>query len=125
MRAFVAAVILLSATCVLAQTGASAACSKVATLALSNVAIESATLVAPGTFAPAGAKPTTRAAKTFSDAPEFCRVIAHGRPTPDSDIVIEVWLPTSNWNGRFQGIGTGGFAGVIPYPSMAASVSRG
>ena len=124
-RAFATATLLLSATCAFAQTGDSTACSKVSTLALSNVAIESATLVAPGTFTPAGAKPNARAAKTYSETPEFCRVIAHSRPTADSDIVIEVWLPTSNWNGRFQGIGTGGFAGVIPYLSMAASVTRG
>jgi feruloyl esterase len=55
----------------------------------------------------------------------MCRVIATSRPTADSDIRIEVWLPMSGWNGRLQGIGTGGFAGVIPYTSLALSVIRG
>ena len=29
------------------------------------------------------------------------------RPSADSDIKIEVWLPTSGWNGKFQGVGNG------------------
>ena len=35
------------------------------------------------------------------------------KPSSDSDIRFEVWLPASNWNGKFQGIGNGGYAGAI------------
>jgi feruloyl esterase len=35
------------------------------------------------------------------------------KPTPDSLINMELWLPTQNWNGKFMGVGNGGFAGSI------------
>lgn len=124
MRAIFISTLLLSAIGV-AQVSAPVACSNVAKLALNHVSVESATLVAAESFTPPGLKPGVAPAKAFATAPEFCRVVAHSRPTSDSNIVIEVWLPTSNWNGRFQGIGTGGFAGVIPYVGLAESVTRG
>ncbi len=57
--------------------------------------------------------------------PEFCRVAATLKPTPDSDIKIEVWLPTSGWNGKFEGVGNGGLAGSIQLRNMIAPVSQG
>jgi feruloyl esterase len=53
------------------------------------------------------------------DLPPFCRVAATLKPSADSDIKIEVWLPLENWNGRFQAVGNGGFAGSIEYAAMA------
>ena len=45
------------------------------------------------------------------DAP-FCRVQGTIRPSPDSDITYEVWLPpAAAWNGKYEGVGNGGFAG--------------
>jgi hypothetical protein len=35
------------------------------------------------------------------------------KPTSDSLINMELWLPTQNWNGKFMGVGNGGFAGSI------------
>ena len=35
------------------------------------------------------------------------------RPTSDSVINMELWLPIQNWNGKFMGVGNGGFAGSI------------
>ncbi|HEV2116622.1 MAG TPA: tannase/feruloyl esterase family alpha/beta hydrolase [Terriglobales bacterium] len=55
----------------------------------------------------------------------FCRVTAVARPSADSDIKIEVWLPASGWNGKFQGQGNGGFAGEINYRLMAIAVGDG
>jgi feruloyl esterase len=46
-------------------------------------------------------------------------------PSSDSAIKIEVWLPVSGWNGKFQAVGNGGFAGVISYGALGASVSAG
>lgn len=45
--------------------------------------------------------------------PAFCRIAATLRPTSDSQIKIEVWLPESTWNGKLLGIGGGGLAGNI------------
>jgi feruloyl esterase len=59
------------------------------------------------------------------DLPPFCRVAATLRPSADSDIKIEVWLPLTNWNGKFQAVGNGGFAGSIEYNFMAAALRSG
>ncbi len=61
----------------------------------------------------------------FASLPEFCRVAATLRPSPDSDIKIEVWMPASGWNGKFQAVGNGGWAGTISYPAMATVLARG
>jgi feruloyl esterase len=37
--------------------------------------------------------------------PAFCHVTATLKPTSDSDITINVWLPVSGWNGKMVGIG--------------------
>src|SRR5215471_5425997 len=56
--------------------------------------------------------------------PAFCRVAATLRPSTDSEIEMEVWLP-ENWNGKFQFVGGGGWAGIISYPAMAAALQEG
>jgi feruloyl esterase len=58
--------------------------------------------------------------------PAHCRVAATLKPTSDSDIKMEVWLPTSAaWNGKFEAVGGGGWAGVISYPAMATALQDG
>jgi feruloyl esterase len=58
--------------------------------------------------------------------PAFCRVQATLTPSNDSDIKIEVWLPDSAaWNGKFQAVGNGGWAGTIAYPAMATALTAG
>jgi feruloyl esterase len=57
--------------------------------------------------------------------PAFCRVAATLRPTNDSDIKIEVWLPASGRNGKLQAVGNGGWAGMISYSAMAQALRRG
>src|SRR5882762_11835972 len=52
---------------------------------------------------------------TLDGLPAFCRVAGVIRPTTDSAIRFEVWMPESAWNERFLGVGNGGFAGVIGY----------
>ena len=32
-------------------------------------------------------------------------------PTSDSEIKIEVWMPATGWNGKFQGVGNGAWLG--------------
>jgi len=51
----------------------------------------------------------------------FCRVAG----VIDPEIRFEVWMPPpAVWNGKFNGVGNGGLAGFIAYPSMAAALGR-
>jgi feruloyl esterase len=57
---------------------------------------------------------------------QVCRAQVTSRPTADSDIRIEVWIPLgAAWNGKFVQVGNGGFAGAIPQPLMMLMASRG
>jgi feruloyl esterase len=110
---------------------APASCDSLASLALPHARVESAQLVAQGAFvAPAGggregAAGRGAAVNPYAKTPAFCRVSATLTPTSDSDIKAEVWLPASTWNGKYQAVGGGGWAGVISYPAMAAAVAGG
>jgi feruloyl esterase len=56
----------------------------------------------------------------------FCLVQASLTPTADSDIRIEVWLPTSeSWNGKFLGVGNGALTGSIWRTSMVRPLQSG
>ena len=48
-----------------------------------------------------------------ANIPAHCRVQMILKPTSDSLINMELWMPTQNWNGKFMGVGNGGFAGSI------------
>jgi feruloyl esterase len=62
----------------------------------------------------------------YENTPAFCRVAATIRPSPDSVIKVEVWLPpASAWNGKFMAIGNGGQAGQIYYQQMGTPLSLG
>jgi feruloyl esterase len=102
-----------------AQAPEGTPCANLAVLTIPNVVINAATAVAAGAFDPPGASaPIT--------LPAFCRVEATARPTSDSDIKFEVWIPpTEAWNGKFQGVGNGGYMGSISYTAMAAALRRG
>ena len=55
-----------------------------------------------------------------------CRVSFTIKPTPDSDIKVELWLPASeDWNGKFLGTGNGMLGGKIMYPMMLPALARG
>jgi len=48
--------------------------------------------------------------------PPFCRVQGISKPSAQSDIRFEVWLPErAAWNGKFLSTGEGGFAGQLNY----------
>lgn len=54
----------------------------------------------------------------------FCRVEAQSKPTGDSNIGFELWLPAkADWNGKFQGVGSGGSLGSIGYSAMAGPLA--
>src|SRR6185437_4014286 len=57
--------------------------------------------------------------------PAFCRVVGRIHPEPGSDIHFEVWMPSAGWDGRFNGVGTGGFAGSIDYLTLGLALKSG
>jgi feruloyl esterase len=90
---------------------AAATCAGLASLVLPDTTITAAQPIPAGTYtAPDGA--------VFTNLPAFCRVAATLTPTSDSNIKIEVWLPSSGWNGRFFGTGNGSIGGVIQYGAL-------
>ena len=109
-----------------AAPAAAASCESLSALALPAAEVTSAATVPAGAFRPPAAPGgNPAAASPFASLPAFCRVTATLKPTSDSDIRIEVWLPAAGWNEKFQAVGNGGWAGVIPYGSLAAAVAGG
>ena len=107
-----------------AALAAPATCESLASLALPHATIDSAQPVAAGAFtAPAGGR--SGAPNPYANTPAFCRVAATLTPSSDSNIKAEVWLPAPGWNGKYQAVGGGGWAGVISYPAMATAVAAG
>jgi len=105
-----------------------ATCSTLASLVLPETRITNTSVVAAGTFIPPGAsgeRALAAAARTFGGLQAFCRIAATLTPSDDSDIKIEVWMPTGEWNGKFQAVGNGAFTGSIRYNSLANAVGRG
>jgi feruloyl esterase len=123
---------------------AQAPCEQLQSLKLPDTTITSVMTVAAGAFvnpapppapqpdaidppppaAPAGGR--GGAAQTPQMLPAYCRMLATLKPSPDSDIKIEVWLPVgAAWNGKYEAVGGGGWAGVISYPALANAVQEG
>ncbi len=98
-------------------------CEQLDSLELPHTEITISERIEAGTFAAAGANPSTRDA--FARLPPFCRVAGTRRPTSDSDIRFEVWMPESNWNGKFVAVGNGAWGGAIPYSAMIAPLAKG
>src|SRR5207237_4896030 len=102
-----------------AAVGSGTACANLAALTIPNVTIRSAASVGAGPFTAPGARQEIQ-------LPAFCRVEATARPTSDSEIKFEVWIPpTDVWNGKFQGVGNAGYQGSIGYAAMATALRKG
>ena len=106
-----------------------ATCESLASLTLPDATITSAQSVAAGAFSvPASGRGGGRGGDpnaAFKELPAFCRVSVTLKPSADSDIKMEIWLPAAGWNGKFEGVGNGGLAGTISYNSMAPGLQRG
>ena len=99
-----------------------AACQQLQALAPPQATITLARVVDAGQFTPPNADGTAR---PLAVARAFCRVAATLKPSSDSDIAIELWMPVSGWNGKFQAVGNGAFNGSIGYAALAAALDRG
>ena len=93
-------------------------CDALAHLALPDTTIVTAEPVTGGTFTPPYGAP-------LKELPAFCRVSGILRPTSDSVIRFEVWMPEQGWNHRFLGAGNGGFAGSIYYGQLGDNLKSG
>lgn len=120
---------LLIALTALASTMAAETCESLTGLKVPNTTIVASRQVAAGSFTPPpGFQPNPLAglaAVPASDLPVFCAVTGVIRPAKASEIGFELWMPVSNWNHKFIGVGNGGFGGTIPYSSMTAPLSGG
>jgi feruloyl esterase len=106
--------VLLVVFTVAAIPAMAAPCESLSTLKLSNTTITAAESVAAAAGARGGAA-----------VPAYCRVRATIRPTSDSEIKIEVWMPASGWNGKFQGVGNGAWLGSITTNALSSAIQRG
>src|SRR5215470_10053819 len=123
-----------------------ASCESLKSLALPNTTIVAAEMVQAGPFVPQGRGPAPAPAPAAAAdgrgrgrggpggppapqqmLPAHCRVNAILRPSPDSEIEMEAWFPASadGWNGKFQFVGGGGWAGIISFPAMANALQEG
>ncbi len=141
---------LLIGAALVAAPALGANCEDMARLNIPNVKVDGAQLVAAGAFTPppaprvgaapenngvapqgraqgagqANGAPATTRLNPYKSLPAFCRVQLSDKPSSDSDIKIEVWMPQNGWNGKFEGVGNGGWAGVIGYPAHGRSRRR-
>ncbi|HET7872894.1 MAG TPA: tannase/feruloyl esterase family alpha/beta hydrolase, partial [Terriglobales bacterium] len=92
-----------------------AGCESLSSLKLPETTIVSARTINSGT--------ETR--PELKNAPPFCHVVMEIKPSADSQIRVEVVMPLTGWNGRFQGTGNGGFGGTVTYVALAGSLRRG
>jgi feruloyl esterase len=64
--------------------------------------------------------------ESYKDLPPFCKVTTILKPSPDSMVSIEVWLPIRTWNGKFLGTGNSGYADLgINHFYLAEGLRRG
>jgi tannase/feruloyl esterase len=100
-------------------------CSQLSDLKLPHTTITSAHIVRTGEFTlpPDSSPPSSDFFTAFKKLRAFCRVEGVSQPTSDSHIEFEVWLPGSDWNGKYEGAGNGGFGGSMNYYRLAEAIN--
>jgi feruloyl esterase len=114
---------ILFATAGMGQSAPPGSCAELGKLALPQAAITSARLTPAGAFLPPAAPGAASPRGDFKSLPAFYRVEATLKPADDSDIRIEVWLPASGWNGKYQAVGNGGWSSAIGYAEPARALA--
>jgi feruloyl esterase len=123
------------ALALLLAAGSPANCESLRALSTPQTIVMSADLVPAGVFTPpppapaAGVAPAAAAGGApvaREPVPAHCRVKLTLKPTSDSNIYSELWLPADNWNGKLLVVGNGGFAGSIQgYGDMQVALRLG
>jgi feruloyl esterase len=118
----------------LAGASTPATCDSLRTLSTPQVTVTASEIVPAGVFVPPpapgagrGAPPAATAAPQRPEPiPQHCRVKLTLKPSSDSNIYSELWMPTDGWNGRLLVVGNGGFAGSIQgYGDMQIALRLG
>ena len=134
---------LASLSFALLAAASTAPCEGLRSVPLAQATIAKAEVVQAGVFvappqpippAPAGARQGGPAVGRQGGAPapapepipRHCRVTMVLKPSSDSNINVELWMPTDNWNGKLLVVGNGGFAGSIQgYGDMQIALRLG
>jgi len=111
----------------LAGASSPATCDSLRTLSTPQVTVTAAETVPAGVFvqppAPGAATATTQHPEPI---PRHCRVKLTLKPSSDSNIYSELWMPADGWNGKLLVVGNGGFAGSIQgYGDMQVALRLG
>lgn len=98
------------------STYAATDCAALSAVTTEDSTVTSATLVAAGATISGNVVPVA-----------LCRVQGVARPSSDSEIKWEVWLPqtAAEWTGRMKVNGTGGYAGATPIARLAQDIGDG
>ena len=113
----------LASARVAVPVAAAGSCEGLMSLKLPSTTITSAK-VAPATL-PDTKTIVADAPRRAVSLPESCRVAATLRPSSDSEIKMEIWMPVSNWNGKYQAVGNGAFNGNINEGALTTALARG
>lgn len=126
--AVVASLLVLHLAAASRSAEAAVPCESLVRLSLPDTTVSIAESIGAGRFTPPASPGRAIAATTreaLAKLPAFCRVALIAKPSADSDIRIEVWLPIAGWNGKLQAVGDGGLAGIIPFALMAPALAQG
>jgi feruloyl esterase len=111
---------------VIAFTGESSACESLSRQRIGSTEVTAAEIIERGAFrVPFESRNSAATNAVLAGLPAFCRVEAVARPTADSSIGIEIWLPESGWNGMLLAVGNGAWAGTISYAALADALADG
>ena len=119
---------------VIPNLAAAASCESLASMAFPDATITLAQSVAAGAFVPEppangrgarGGGGRDGNANPYADVPAFCRVTATLKPSADSAIKMELWMPMTGWNGKYQTAGNGAYAGTLGQQGLTQAVKRG
>lgn len=97
-----------------ALAGTPTSCASLSTFSYQNTTINSASSQPGGPYVAPDAWHLA-----FTNLPPYCDVSATIKPTADSSINVRVWMPTTNYNGRYLGTGNGGYAGGFFFSELA------
>lgn len=90
-----------------------------ASLKLDNASVISAAGVAANSYVPAGSS------APIQNLAAFCKITGQARPTSDSLINFEIWVPKEGWNGKFVTTGNGGYSPAMKPNDMANALRQG
>lgn len=90
-----------------------------AALQLQGATVTAVAEVAANSYRPAGSN------NAIQNLAAFCRVKGQARPTSDSLVNFELWVPKEGWNGKLVATGNGGYSPALSYNDMAYAMRQG